>query len=410
MPQAKPVEAPVWKKMGLLFVLFVLQNISLGFTWTLLPLLMREQGLSLGSIGLSALIYSPWAFKFLWASQVDRRFNSRFGKRKTWIIPLSGLSIILLFALGFIDPKQFLPLVLVVVFLLNLTIATTDIAVDGYATDMLKPSQRSMGNTVQIVSYIIGHMLGAGVFLIVYQWLGWFNTLCIMTGLHLLLFLPVVIHSEIPAITIEQASETAEDFKPSARAFLKLPRVRWFVLFLLLLGMSQHAGQQLHLTMLADLGLNPRDLGQFLLWVGSPLSILGSLIWGGVLSKWGPLKGFILVCLFGIGLCWFSSLVPQGVCDLYWSAAIMLGWHQFVFGGMMVLIYSIIMQLSAGPQSATNYAVLCGLNHLFSVGILPVAGMAGEALSYSGFFTGLALFTVFTLFAGTRIMRRHLDL
>ena len=405
MPSALPAQTPVWKKMGLLFVMFIMQNISLGFTWTLLPLLMREQGLSLGAIGLSAMIYSPWALKFMWASQVDRHYSHRLGKRKSWIVPLSAFNLVLLSIIALIDPQNYLPLVLITVFLLNVNIATTDIAVDGYATDILKPRERSLGNTVQIVGYILGHMLGSGVFLITYQYMGWFYTLLLMVGLHLLLFLPVVTHREIQATGNVELDQSTKASKPSARAFLKISRIRWFLVFLALLSISQNAGAQLHLTMLADLGFNPSDLGKYLLWVGSPLSILGSLVWGLVITKWGVMKGFILGGSLGVGLCWFSSLIPEGVCDLYWAAAIMLGWSQFVFGAMLVLIYSIIMDLSAGSQSATNYAVLCSLNHMFSVGILPIAGSIGEVTGYPCFFTGLGLFYVFTLITGGWIMR-----
>ena len=270
MVVARPGEAPVWKKMGLLFTMYILQNISLGFTWCLLPILMRKQGFSLGAIGLTALIYSPWALKFLWASQVDRRYSLRWGRRKSWIMPLTLLSLAFLAVLALMDPSNHLVMVLAIVFCLNINIATTDIAVDGYATDILSPKERSWGNTTQMTGYLIGHTLGSGVFLIIYQWVGWAATLWIMAGLHMLLMVPVLAHREIHPVDEGSSPEQDEKFKPSARAFLRLTRVHWFLLFLFMVGLTDNGGNQLRLTMLADAGLDPSDLGQLLLWIGSP--------------------------------------------------------------------------------------------------------------------------------------------
>ena len=74
----------------------------------------------------------------------------------------------------------------------------------------------------------------------------------------------------------------------------------------------------------------------------------------------------------------------------------------------MVLVYSIIMGLSAGRQAATNYAVLCGMNHVVTLGVLPFTGLLSDAMGYAAFFTGLGLFAIPTLFMGSHILRRRL--
>ena len=399
---------PVWQKMSLLFLMFIMQNVSLGFTWTLLPLLMRQQGLSLGMIGLSALLYSPWALKFLWASQVDRHCIPRLGRRKSWISPLSLATVAFLAVLALLDPHSQLPLVLGVVFLLNVNVATTDIAVDGYATDMLRPRERSWGNTTQITGYLVGYMLGSGVFLIVYDSLGWANTMWVMFGLHLLMVVPILVHREIHPVAGSAAAETGGDFKPSARAFLRLTRVRWFLLLLVLVGLIENGGDQLQLTLLADLDMDPKKLGEILLWIGSPLSILGSMAGAALLNRWGYLRVFVLGCLMTVGVCWFSALLPTGLFGLHWGAGIMLGGERLVNGVMMVLVYSIIMSLSVGRQSATNYSVLCSLNHVVSLGVLPLAGFLGGAVGYTALFAGLGLLGIVTLFTGSHVLRRRL--
>lgn len=401
-------QTPVWQKLGLLFIMYLMQNISLGFTWVLLPLLLREQGLSLSKIGFSALVFSPWALKFLWASRIDSHYHSYWGRRKSWIAPLSGLTVFLIPLLGLMDTQTQLPMILAVIFILNLLIATTDIAVDGYATDILYPKEMSMGNTAQSVGYITGHMLGAGVFLILYQAYGWTLTLFLLTGLYLILFFPILIHKEMPIVNKTESNKKTLNFAPSAKAFLRLPRIRWFLFFLILLGISKNGGNQLRYTMLTDQGINTGNLGELLLWAGFPVSVLGSLVWGWILSKKGNRYGFILSCILIAGLHYVSSVIPKELFDINWGAGIILAGAKFLEGAMMVLIYNMMMNLSVGRQSATNYAVLCSMNHVILLGVLPLAGFVCDSTGYPVFFIGLSFFSFLTLFAGSKIMDRYL--
>ena len=401
---------PVRQKMGLLFIMFMLQNISLGFTWTLMPLLMRQQGLSLGGIGLSALLYSPWALKFLWASCVDRYYSQRWGRRKSWIMPLYLLTICILPVLALLNPEGNLPKVLLGVFLLNLTIATVDIAVDGYATDILRPEERSRGNTIQMVGYLVGYMIGSGVFLMIYHWLGWDRTLLAMALVHMVLIAPVLAHRELPPVNHppEHETETGRAVKPSARAFLRQSHILWFLLFLVMLCLAGKGGDQLRLALLSDLGLTPHDLGKFLLWVGSPLSILGAIACGFFFDRWGALRIFGLSCLVAAGLGWFTALVSMGIVDARWSVAMMLGMEKILFGIIMVMTFNMIMALSTGGQSATNFAVLISVNDIVFVGAIPILGVLGDSAGYTTVFAGLGCFCIFALFFGRYILIRRM--
>ena len=399
---------PVRRKLGLLFIMYMLQNIALGFTWTLVPVLMRKQGISLGGIGFSALLYSPWALKFLWASRVDRCYSLRWGKRKSWITPLSLLTICILPVLALLPPEGNLYWVLGGVFLLNINIAAVDIAVDGYATDMLTPKERSRGNTVQMVGYMTGYMLGAGVFLMVYQQLGWQPTLLVMALLYVVFVVPVIAHQEIPPVNHPLGNQTGREFRPGIRSFLGQARIQWFLLFLVLLCLTGKGGDQLRLTLLSDLGLTPHDLGWFLLWVGSPLSVLGAVAGGFLFDRWGASGVFSLSCMVALGLGWFSALVSMGICDAGWSAGIMLGLEKVLSGTIMVITFNMIMGLSAGPQSATHFAVLISFNDIVFIGAIPILGALGDCAGYTALFIGLGVFNIITLFSGRYILTRRM--
>lgn len=83
-------------KLVLLGALYFSQGLPFGFFTQGLPVILRHKGYTLGAIGLSGLLAAPWALKWLWAPLVDRAHSPRFGRRKSWIVPLQLLTVALL--------------------------------------------------------------------------------------------------------------------------------------------------------------------------------------------------------------------------------------------------------------------------------------------------------------------------
>ena len=69
------------RKLGLLASLYLCQGLPFGFFTQALPVFLREEGMALSSIGLTAMLAAPWALKFLWAPLVDRYYLPRLGRR-----------------------------------------------------------------------------------------------------------------------------------------------------------------------------------------------------------------------------------------------------------------------------------------------------------------------------------------
>ena len=402
------VSAPTTSyKLSLLLVMYLSQRVFLCFSWTLLPMLLRQQGASLGTIGFSALVYSPWALKFTYASWLDRTKGSRWGRRKSWIVPLLIVSGATMPVLALFSPQANLAAVLTVVALLNLAFATIDIAVDGYATDILEPRERPWGNTIQTTGYVLGYLLGAGVFLVAYQHLGWPITLLLITALQVILMVPIFLHQEIPAVVPPGAGPSPEDApaaKPRVWPFIKQHHVAWFFLFAGLLMVIDQGGLQLRLPMLVDLGVDPAGLGRLNIWVGSPLCIVGAAMGGALLSRMGKRSVCALCCLGAAALSLFSAFLSQGVPHQTWAIAAMVGAEKLFAGMVTTFIFSIIMTLSVGPQSATNYAVLASLVQLVQFAVMPAAGMICDLIGYFDFYFALAFLGFLSLFTEDYIL------
>jgi PAT family beta-lactamase induction signal transducer AmpG len=133
-------------RLGLLGSLYFAQGLPFGFFTQALPVLMRKSGHSLGQIGFSSLLALPWALKFLWAPAVDRYWDPRLGRRRSWILPLQLAGVAILTILALSGGAHSLRAIIVAILLLNLVAATQDIGTDGLAVDILAERERGIAN------------------------------------------------------------------------------------------------------------------------------------------------------------------------------------------------------------------------------------------------------------------------
>lgn len=142
------------KSVALLIFLYVLQGIPLGLAGSI-PYLFSSRHVHYQDQAIFSFVYWPFSVKLLWAPIVDSLYLHRFGRRKSWLVPVQfligafmlGLSPFIPQLLGEEElggepgkvntaPVHVIPLT-VIFFALNFLAATQDIAVDGWALTML---------------------------------------------------------------------------------------------------------------------------------------------------------------------------------------------------------------------------------------------------------------------------------
>ena len=91
-----------WRKdqwnIGLLLFLYLLQGVPLGMAASI-PLIIQTYGVTWSEQATFSFAFWPFSLKLLWAPVVDALYLKRFGRRKTWLIPVQytiGLVMILL--------------------------------------------------------------------------------------------------------------------------------------------------------------------------------------------------------------------------------------------------------------------------------------------------------------------------
>src|SRR5262249_28723833 len=104
------------RKLGILWTLYFVQGLPFGFQATALPVYLRAAGLSLASVGLASALALPWSLKILVAPLVDRYGSERFGRRRSWILPLQLGLFGCCAAAALVPPERGLLPILVLVF------------------------------------------------------------------------------------------------------------------------------------------------------------------------------------------------------------------------------------------------------------------------------------------------------
>src|SRR6185436_11063611 len=147
-------------------------GLPLALSGSTLLVWMRESGVDLGTIGLFALVGTPYTLKFLWAPLVDALhvpfFTRAFGRRRGWLVFSQLLLIGSILLLALTDPARS-PLFVALGALLVATMSSTqDIVVDAFRVESLPESEQAAGMASYVAAYRIGMLIStAGVLFLV---------------------------------------------------------------------------------------------------------------------------------------------------------------------------------------------------------------------------------------------------
>src|SRR5579862_8839195 len=138
-------------------------GLPLALSGTTLLVWMRESGVNLGTIGLFALVGTPYTIKFLWAPLIDALdvpvLSRFFGRRRGWLLLSQFLLIAAIVFLGFCDPAASAFVVALGALLVATASATQDIIVDAFRVESLDESEQAAGMASYVAAYRIGMLV-----------------------------------------------------------------------------------------------------------------------------------------------------------------------------------------------------------------------------------------------------------
>jgi MFS transporter, PAT family, beta-lactamase induction signal transducer AmpG len=407
----------VYLKPRVLIVLFLgfSAGLPLALSGSTLLVWMREAGVDLGTIGLFALVGTPYTIKFLWAPVVDALdvpvLSSLLGRRRGWLIFSQLLLIAAIVFLAFCNPAAAPWLVALGALLVATASATQDIVIDAFRIESLPESEQAAGMASYVAAYRIGMLAStAGALFLVsgFEGLG-FGKDAAWTAGYLAMAALVVIGIATTLIATEpekSAAATAEhatqaQANPLQRValaaygafseFLTRKLALVVLAFVVLYKLCDAFAGAMTAPFVIDLGFSRNDYAAIVKGVGLAATLIGGFA-GGALARAYPLATSLWIGAFlqmGSNLI-FTWQAFMGV-DL-WALTVTIIVENFTGAIGTVIFVAYMSALCQSPlHTATQYALLTALAAVGRTYLSAGAGYVAEASGWPMFFVISAL-------------------
>lgn len=379
-------------------------GLPLGLTGQTLSVWLKEEGVSLTTIGLFALVGLPYVLKFLWAPLIDAVripfLTRRLGRRRGWLILTQGALMAAVVVLGVSDPATRPALAAVLALIVAFFSASQDIVVDAFRVESLDEPQFAAGMANYVAGYRVAMLAAtAGAFELASLLqgsgypgaTGWALTYAAMAALVLVGVVAVLLSPE-PAAPLGIGAD-----KPFAQRFADavidpfadfMARPGWLaiLLFVMLFKFGDAFAGVMTAPFVLDIGFDKTDYGRVVKVFGFAATLIGGFAGGYVYRVAGPVRSL-----------WLAGLVQM-------ASNLMFVWQAMVGAEMGLLFATIGIENLAGGlgtvifvaylsglcrdrrYTATQYALLSALSAVGRTVLSASAGWFAEQIGWAPFF------------------------
>ena len=406
-------------------------GLPLALSGSTLLVWMRESGVDLGTIGLFALVGTPYTLKFLWAPLVDALhvplFTRSFGRRRGWLLFSQLLLIVAILLLALTDPARSPLFVALGALLVAATSSTQDIVVDAFRVESLPESEQAAGMASYVAAYRVGMLVStAGALFIVsgFESTGIARGSAWMWG-YVVMAAMVVIGTVTALVATEpEQSARAEAATGAETAFTRVThaaigefseflnrRNAWAALvFVVLFKFTDAFSGTMTAPFVIDLGFSRNDYAAIVKGVGLAATLIGGFA-GGFVARRYSLAASLWIggLLQAVANLSFSWLALAGVNQ--WALAFAITAENFTSAIGTVIFVAYLSALCRNPlHTATQYALLTALAAVGRTYLSAGAGYVAKATGWPLFFAVCVLVAIPSLILLTWLQRRgHFD-
>src|ERR1700726_1622034 len=402
-------------------------GLPLALSGSTLLVWMRESGVDLGTIGLFALVGTPYTLKFLWAPLVDALhvplFTRTFGRRRGWLVFSQLLLIGAIFLLALTDPARS-PLFVALGPLLVATMSSTqDIVVDAFRVESLPESEQAAGMASYVAAYRIGMLVStAGALFIVsaFESTGIARASAWMWGYVVMAAMVLIGTATALSATEPEQSARAEAATRGEAAFARVVHaaVGAFseflarkdaaaaLAFVVLFKFTDAFSGTMTAPFVIDLGFSRNDYAAIVKGVGLAATLIGGFAGGFVARRYSLAAslwiGGVLQAVANLS---FSWLALAGLN--HWALAFAISAENFTSAIGTVIFVAYLSALCKNPlHTATQYALLTALAAVGRTYLSSGAGYAAKATGWPLFFVICVVVAVPSLILLAWLQRR----
>lgn len=424
----------VYLQRRVLIVMFLgfASGLPLALSGSTLLVWMREANVDLGTIGLFALVGTPYTLKFLWAPVVDALdvpiFSRLFGRRRGWLLfsqlVLAGTIVFL----GLLDPARAPYMVALGALLVAAASATQDIVIDAFRVESLDEREQAAGMASYVAAYRVGMLASTAgaLFLVTYfeqdfglgKQAAWTAGYMAMAVLVLIGMVAALIATE-PAAAARAEQEKAEhaaEMHPLARVikaaigafseFLTRDAALVILAFVVLYKFCDAFAGTMTAPFVIDLGFTRNDYATIVKGVGLAATLIGGFA-GGIVARAYPLAtslwiGAALQMVSNLVFCW-QAIVGVN----HWALTATIITENFTGAIGTVIFVAYLSALCKSPlHTATQFALLTALAAVGRTYLSAPAGFVAQATGWPLFFVLSALVALPSLVLLAWLQRR----
>jgi MFS transporter, PAT family, beta-lactamase induction signal transducer AmpG len=423
----------VYLQRRVLIVMFLgfSSGLPLALSGSTLAIWMRESGVNLGTIGLFALVGTPYTIKFAWAPLIDALdvpiLSRLLGRRRGWLLLSQFLLIAAIVFLALCDPARSAFLVALGAVLVATASATQDIVVDAFRVESLSESEQAAGMASYVAAYRIGMLAStAGALFIVSAFqsggldhqAAWTAGYIVMAALVAIGIATTLMGTEPEQSAAAEASHAKEsaswrvaDAAIGAFSEFLSRDMAWVALaFVVLFKFTDALSGAMTGPFVIDLGFSRNEYAAIIKGVGLAATLIGGFAGGFVARAFSLpaslLLGGILQSLANLAFSWQAVV---GLNAAWLTFAIIAENFTSAIGTVIFVAY--LSALCRNPlHTATQYALLTALAAFGRTYLSAGAGYIAHATGWVWFFVICALAGLPALaLLGWLQRRRHFD-
>jgi PAT family beta-lactamase induction signal transducer AmpG len=402
----------VYLRPRVLIVMFLgfSAGLPLALSGSTLLVWMSEVGVDLRTIGLFALVGTPYTIKFLWAPVVDALdvpvLSRLLGRRRGWLVFSQLLLMAAIVFLAMTDPAKAPWLVALGAVLIAAASATQDIVIDAFRVESLRENEQAAGMASYVAAYRVGMLVStAGALFLVTRLVGWFGidkttgyqlSFLAMAVVVLVGIVTTLVATEPERSQLVVAEHAANPENPVARvaraaagAFGELQTRDMAVvalLFVVLYKFCDAFAGTMTAPFVIKLGFTRDDYAGIVKGVGLAATLIGGFA-GGMVARALPLAtslwiGAILQAVSNLVFAWLAIV---GVNHWALTAAIIAENFTGAIGTVIFVAY--LSSLCKNPlHTATQFALLTALAAVARTYLSASAGFLAEQSGWPMFF------------------------
>lgn len=407
----------VYLQPRVLIVMFLgfSSGLPLALSGSTLQVWAVERGVDLRTIGLFAIIGTPYTIKFLWAPLVDALdvpvLSRLLGRRRGWLVFAQVLLMAAIVLLALCDPGSGPWLAIAAALLVATASATQDIVIDAFRVETLPESEQAAGMASYVAAYRIANLAStAGALFLVsgFEGLGfvrgaaWTGGYVAMAGLVVVGIVTSLLATEPRESAAAQAEHTRHAGESSVRRVFETARAALadflsrdlalaILAFVVLFKFTDALAGAMTAAFVIDIGFSRNEYAGIIKGVGFAATLIGGFA-GGYVARAFPLAaslwiGGILQASANLA---FSLQAMVGVNRAVLSFAITVENFTSAIGTVIFVAY--LSTLCRNPlHTATQFALLTALAAVGRTYLSAGAGFIAAATGWAWFFAICAL-------------------